>query len=202
MKRAKVLFAILLCGTLLVGLVTPAFADTSAAEFTVSADKKMVATGENITLTAINAPQVQAGQILEYRWYFSYRNDRITNLLGTTEDPVLQTKLPAMGADYWSTPYNQKHPLKFWCVAEISDDNGLFSAYTSGKVDVMGYYSLGDSFAVTYASFALALTFIPMPTIVFETPTILIDAFVYFFGFLWLPFVALANSVEAGRVNG
>lgn len=200
MKQVKLISAILLCAALLVGLATPAFADTS--EFTVTADKKMVATGESITLTAVNAPQPEEGQTIKYTWNLSYRNDRITKLLGTTEEPVIQAQVPVFGADYWSTPYDQKHPSKIWCVAEISDADGPVASYKSSSIVVMCYYNLGDSFAVTYACLALILMFMTSPMIVIEEPTILVDGFVYFFGVLWLPFVALANVAEAERVNG
>ena len=200
MKRAKIILALLLCGTLLAGLATPAFADAPA--FTVTADKQMVATGESITLTAVNAPQAQAGQTVQYRWYFSIFAGG-SGLIGTTTDAVIQTD--AVKPTTYRNPFTQQFPIEYSCVLDIVDNASgtVVASYTSSKIDVLGYYSLNDSFAVPYEYLVEALVYILLvPGYVFFEPMLLLRAIACFFGILWSPWVAVANGAEAKRVNG
>ena len=218
MKLAKIIFALLLCGTLFVGLATPAFADESAfvdapafadeptfadePAFTIAADKKMAASGESITLTAVNAPQPQAGQSVQYRWYFSIYGVE-SGLIGTTTDAVIQTD--AVKPTTFRSPFTQQFPIEYSCVLDIVDDASgtVVASYTSSKIDVLGYYSLSDSFAVPYDYLVEALVYILLvPGYVFFEPMLLLRAFACFFGILWSPWVAVANGAEAKRVNG
>ena len=122
MKRAKIILALLLCGALFAGLAMPAYA--SAPDFAVTADKKMVATGESITLTAVNAPQAQAGQTMQYHWYFYYDAGYATKkLLGTSSDAVIQVQAPGRDvviSTYMGYPFSQQFKTWYWCVSEIS----------------------------------------------------------------------------------
>jgi len=200
MKHAKKFFALLLCATLFVGLTTPAFADEPA--FTITADKQMVATGENFTLTAVNAPQAEAGQSIQYHWLFITlpENGHVGTIsLGTTADAVIQIQAPGrdvLWPDY-NNPFSQRFSMQYWCVVDISDASGLVASYRSSRITVQGYYNLTDSFAVPYEALGYALlgVFINPFRNVFYSIACL-------FGIVWSPFVALANSAQAKRVNG
>ncbi|MCL2299698.1 MAG: hypothetical protein FWC27_06075 [Firmicutes bacterium] len=210
MKRAKMFFALLLCAALSVGLATPAFAETS--DFTVVADKRMVATGETITLTAVNAPQAQAGQTVQYRWFFSYSLDpesavEYAVLLGATTDTVIQAQVPGrdsvktLAGDPGSL-YSQQFSTRYWCVADISGSAGIVASYRSSKIKGQGYYSLKDSFALPYEHLAEAIVYMLIPGLVFAEPSVFFDSIACLFGIVWSPFVGLANAAEAKRVNG
>ena len=203
MKHAKKCFALLLCAALLTALAVPAFAETS--DFTVTADKRMVATGESITLTAVNAPQAQAGQTVQYRWYFSWSPANVSGKygnvsIGTTADAVIQAQAPGRDVvllTYFNDPYGQQFTTWYWCVVEVSNASGPVASYKSSKIEIQGYYSLRDSFALPYEylGYAFAWSLILYPKAIFASIACL-------FGILWSPFVALANSMEAKRVNG
>ena len=202
----KLLCAFLAVCMLSAALVLPSAAapDTpptyaSAPAFAVTADKKMVATGESITLTAVNAPQAQAGQTVQYHWYFYFApiHGNGSRLVGTTADAVIQIQAP--GRDIvrptQANPFSQQFSTKYWCVAEISDASGLVASYGSNEIDVLGYYSLRDSFAVPYEYF-------PSAAVLFFVPGVFFQAIACLFGILWSPWVAVANTAEAKRVNG
>jgi len=203
----KKLLCALLALALAFTLALPAFADTP--EFTITADKRMVATGESITLTAVNAPQAQAGQTVQYRWYFNYSPTAASSeighaLIGTTTDAVIQAQAP--GRDVvWPTytkPFTQQFTTRYWCVVDISDASGPVASYTSSKIEVMGYYGLGDSFAVPYVYFGYILAYMLVPMFIFYDLTSIPISIACLFGIFWSPFVLLANSVKAKLVNG
>jgi len=174
---------------------------SNASAFTVTADKQMVATGESITLTAVNVPQAQAGQSLEYHWYVNcFYGDSHNLSIGTTVDAVIQTQAPskddmkAMKA--YGDPFSQQFPTEYWCIVKVSDASGLVASYTSSRIEVSGYYSLRDSFVVPYEY--IGYTFL----LAFFVPPLFFENIGCLFGILWSPFVALANAAEAKRVNG
>jgi len=200
MKHAKRLFAFLLCAALLTALATPAYALVPPTlDATITADMKMATAGDSVTLTVTGIPPLEAGQSIRYNWWYGYGD---SNGIGscTTEDPVLQVQVP--GRDIVRTGlhwlFNHKFILYYKCQAIVTDSSGII-AYYNGATEVQGYYNFTDSLAVPYEAlgdgYMIVMPFLqPIPYAFY--------AIACLFGIVWSPWVALANSMEAKRVNG
>ena len=207
MVRAKKFFALLLCAALFAALATPAFAQEFAptqSYVTVTADKKMVATGESITLTVAGIPPLEAGQAIQYNWWVKY-GAVDGPAPGTTTEPVLRTQVHGREVvpRFYSSMINHKFPITYSCQARVTDGPGSIVAYYNGEIEVQGYYKLADGIAVPYEYLKEALAYMLfVPGLVFYEPMLFFTSVACLFGILWSPFVALANSMEARRVNG
>jgi len=97
--------------------------------------------------------------------------------------------------------FNHKFPITYSCQAIVTERYEVV-AYYNGAIEVQGYYNLRDSIAVPYEYLGEAIVYMLIPGLVFFEPMLFFGSIACLFGIVWSPFVALANSMEAKRVNG